>query len=89
VTSSQTSRRCAATGQMEHPRGGCPSCDREVTALLNVEKAARELDELFYGEPDAWRLDGMHVGSEASSALLSLHDYLNDVTNAREDSDAS
>ncbi len=52
-------------------------------ALLNVERAARELDAMFSGEPGAWTLDTVEVYGQAASALLSLHDYLNDVTNAR------
>lgn len=56
---------------------------RVAAALLNMERAARELDALFDGEPDAWRLDGVWVAPAAATALLSLHDYLNDVDAAR------
>lgn len=52
-------------------------------ALAHVEAAARELDALFGGDAGAWTLDGEPVDGEAVSALLSLHDYLNDATNAR------
>lgn len=54
-----------------------------VAAQLNVEGAARELDALFGGDYGRWTLDGRVVTDDASIALLSLHDYLNDVTVAR------
>lgn len=63
-------------------------------ALLRVEEAARELDALFdvrdegpqsvSGNLDEWKLDGRRMTGAASMALLSLHDYLNDVAQARE-----
>lgn len=53
-------------------------------ALAHVEAAARELDALFDGDPGGWRLGGQVLTNiDASSALLSLHDYLNDATTAR------
>ena len=66
-----------------------------VGALERVEAAAREVDALFgepmrntprnlAGFPLRWRFDGHAVSEEASMALLSLHDHLNDVQNARE-----
>lgn len=51
-------------------------------ALLNVERAAREVTKLLDGEPSQWTLDGVEISEEAASALLSLHDFLNDVTNS-------
>ena len=48
-------------------------------ALLNVEKAARELDGHFDGSPGEWTLDGTPVSEDTATALLSLHDYLNDA----------
>jgi hypothetical protein len=53
-------------------------------AATNVEQAARELDALFDGEVSHWTLDGKKVTEDAAAALLSLHDYLNDLQNARE-----
>ncbi len=74
----------------EHKRGMCAELDalrRDHAALLNVETAARELDALFGGTAGAWILDGQDVDGEAASALLSLHDYLNDVLIARQPMD--
>ncbi|MET0601831.1 MAG: hypothetical protein ABW167_07565 [Baekduia sp.] len=51
-------------------------------ALLNAERAAREVTKLLDGAPGEWTLDGEQLTDEAASALLSLHDFLNDVTNA-------
>lgn len=52
-------------------------------ALENVVTAAREIDQVFGGEPGRWTLDRKVVREPLASALLSMHDYLNDVTNAR------
>lgn len=49
-----------------------------------METAARELDRLFGGNAHRWTLDGRKVTDEAAQALLSLHDYLNELTARRE-----
>lgn len=54
-----------------------------AAAFGNVAKAARVLDALFDGEPGRWTLDGRVLTDDASTALLSLHDYLNDVERYR------
>jgi hypothetical protein len=53
-------------------------------ALVNVERAARKVDSMFGGTMSRWMFDGKTMSVEASDALLGLHDYLNDVSNARE-----
>jgi hypothetical protein len=57
-------------------------------ALLNVERAAREVDAFFGGKHGRWTFErkvlGEDDGENAATALLSLHDYLNDATMARE-----
>lgn len=59
---------------------GIPRLPTEHEALLSVERAARELDALFDGKPGCWTLGGWRVvNDDVSEALLSLHDYLNDV----------
>jgi hypothetical protein len=55
----------------------------EGAAMRNVENAARELDALFGGFPGRWTLDRVRLSDDAASVLLSLHDWLNDVANAR------
>lgn len=66
-------------GEIRTPAGVWP-------ALLNVEAAARELAAQFTYDDCVPRLT---LGMPTECALLSLHDYLNDVTNAREaDQDA-
>lgn len=70
-------------------RSECPSCHASPSpcpacayreAIRSVEGAARELDALFDGAPGRWTLAGEEIEEEAATALLSLHDYLNDVT---------
>lgn len=56
---------------------------RERDALLEVERSAREVTGLFGGVPGRWTLADEEVQEEAATALLSLHDHLNDVVNAR------
>lgn len=53
-------------------------------ALENVATAAREVDDFFGGKPGRWTLDRKAVREPLATALLSLHDYLNDVASARE-----
>jgi hypothetical protein len=51
-------------------------------AFANVVRAARAVTEHF--APDQpWRFDGKRLSDEAADALLSLHDYLNDVERER------
>lgn len=57
---------------------------RFLAALGNVERAARELDALFEMDGGDYTLAGEPIETAAGAALLSLHDYLNDVENARE-----
>jgi hypothetical protein len=73
----------------QRDRSDCPSCYASPSpcpacayreAIRNVEGAARELDALFEGAPGHWTLAGEKIDEEAVTALLSLHDYLNDVT---------
>lgn len=54
-------------------------------ALLNVERSARELDGLFDKCGTKWMLGRHSVSTEVAGALLSLHDYLNDVESVRSD----
>lgn len=55
-----------------------------LKSLENVESAARELDAMFHGNVGRWTLAGREIPTEVSDALLSLHDYLNDVQRERE-----
>lgn len=59
-----------------------PSLAPHMATLLaargNVEAAAREVDALFDGGLP-WKLDGRLLTTDAAYALLSLHDYLNDL----------
>jgi hypothetical protein len=63
--------------------GGTATEKAVAAALLNVEKAARELDVFFTGRPGRWKLDGRLLSEDAAIALLSLHDYLNELEAAR------
>lgn len=54
----------------------------EVERLRRVERAARELDEFFDGKPGRWTLDRRVLSDGAADAMLSLHDYLNEVAYA-------
>lgn len=75
----------AAVGDGE-TLGACAGCAERV-ALRNLEVAARELDVHLSGSPSVgWRLGQARFadGSPVALALLSMHDYLNDVRAARE-----
>jgi len=74
-----TCEACAGHGRV--PKGS--------QEMLRVERAARELSAMLDGEPGMWTLgDTIIEDDEAANALLSLHDHLNDLTNAREAVDA-
>lgn len=60
---------------------GHPSLCDLAKMLRQVDRSARAVDALFGGQPEGWTLDGQAVTTDAATALLSLHDYLNDVTN--------
>ncbi len=58
----------------------------EFQALKEVERAARELNGMFEsGKRGGWKLKTTRLDEEAASAMLILHDCLNDVRVARED----
>lgn len=58
----------------------------EWTCLRNVADAARDLDQMFGGKYDRWTLGGKVFKNEdpVAQALLSLHDYLNDLAARRD-----
>lgn len=58
---------------------GGETIDGLPAAVVQALDAAREVDKLFDGEPGCWTLDGQKVDDDAAHALLSLHDYLNDL----------
>jgi len=48
-----------------------------------MEAAAREVTAMLSGSPGRWKLDGRRVSEDAADALLSLHDYLNELEACR------
>ena len=51
-----------------------------VDAYQDLERAARKVAAFLDGEgPDRFRFNRKHIDLEAQVALLSMHDYLNDV----------
>lgn len=74
-----TDSRAHLTFGVQDPKPEHPTEPVSRETIENVIRAAREVDAFVSADGPPFRFDGRSPSEDAQSALLSLHDYLNDV----------